>query len=50
LWLTRTTQHLADFPPRMMKPTGDVPNAHPISKSTPNPSVILHRKHPSLRS
>lgn len=43
-------QNLAHLPPRMMKPTRDLPNAHPIPMSTPNPSVIVHREHPSPRS
>jgi hypothetical protein len=34
----------------MMKPPGNLPNTHPIAMSPPNPSVIVHREHPSLRS
>jgi len=48
--LSGTLQNLADLLPRMMKPPGNLPNAHPIAMSTPNPSIIVHRKHPSPRS
>ena len=47
--LPLAAQNLADLSPRMMKPPSDLTDAHPISMSTPNPSVIVHRKHPSLR-
>jgi hypothetical protein len=43
-------QDLADLLPRMMKPPSDLSNAHPIAMSTPYPSVIVHRKHPSPRN
>ncbi len=40
-------QNFANLPPRMLKPPSDFSEAHPIAMSTLNPSVIVHRKHPS---
>ncbi len=48
--LSSALQNLTDLLPRMMKPSGNLPNAHPIAMSTPYPSIIVHRKHPSPRS
>ena len=41
-----TPQNFPNLMPRMMKRSGDLPNAHSIAMSSPNPSVIVHRKHP----
>ena len=32
--------------PRMMKPLSHLANAHAVTMSSPNPSVIVHREHP----
>ena len=43
-----TSQNVPNLPARMMKPTSHLANTHSILMSTPTPSVILHREHPSL--
>ena len=45
--LRLTPQNLSDPIPGMMKPPGNLANAHSIAMSSPYPSVIVHREHPS---
>ena len=40
-------QNLPNLRARMMKTPSNLANAHPITMSTPDPSVIVHRQHPS---
>ena len=47
LRLRLAPQNLPNLLPRMMKPPGNLANAHPVTMSTPDPSVIVHRQHPS---
>jgi len=39
-------EHLANLPPGMAVPPGDLPNAHPIPVSNPDLAIIFHRQHP----
>jgi len=39
-------EHLANLPSRMTIPSGDLPNAHPIPMSDPDPAILFHRQHP----
>ena len=39
-------EHLANLPPRMTIPLGDLPNAHPVPMSDPDPAILFHRQHP----
>lgn len=43
------SEHLANRLARVPEPPGHLPNAHPISMSPPNASVMFHREHPCLR-
>jgi hypothetical protein len=49
LRLSVTPENLADLPPRMVKPPGDLANAQPIAIRPANPCIMIHRKHPILR-
>jgi hypothetical protein len=49
LRLAVTPKNLADLPPRMVKPPGDLANAQPIAMRPANPCIMIHRKHPILR-
>ncbi len=39
-------EHLANLSSRMTIPSGDLPNAHPIPMSDPDPAILFHRQHP----
>jgi len=49
LRLPVTPDNLANFPPRVVKPSGDLANAHPIAIRPANPCIMIHRKHPIPR-
>ncbi len=39
-------QNLPDLPPGMVKPSGNLPNAHPVPMRNPDLTIIFHRQHP----
>ncbi len=43
-------ERLADLPPRMLEPPGDLPNAHPITMRNSDLAVLFHRQHLSFFS
>ena len=40
--------NLTDLAPRVVKPSGDLANAHPIAIRPANPCIMIRRKHPIL--
>ncbi len=39
-------QNLPDLPPGRVKPSGNLPNAHPVPMRNPDLTIIFHRQHP----